>query len=452
VRGAKLAHTLFSQVLGIREERHPRVGCGTPETVVDYDNQGVRRFVTELLNMPSSYYLLHGKAAFQLCQSHCTEVSSSIRNPSLLLFATVLGMSLQDKDKDQSVPLSLLIVIAGVLGMVVVVHTRFLFKVRSRQRMVVSDLEATTNDMQQTKKQLAANRALARYASLEAEALRTTTLTLTSNWQLDPVLDTLLASLAEVVPYGTARVLLVEDGSRLFVARENFSGLDQNAPRPAEFPLTLELDDFPLLKRVLKDRNPVVLPDVTKDRDWKSLSASITATRSCLCVPLVAADRALGILCAEHSQPGAFTSGHLRLARSLAISLAAAIQNARLYEQAQIYGAELEKRLADLRQTQRALEQAEEQRLVSEDKLHSIFHSSPVAFSISTLEGGRFLDANRAFEQRYGYSRTELLDSTIFELNFWEDRADRAFMKAQLDRGHAYTVPNSMILTKTEIR
>jgi PAS domain S-box-containing protein len=116
----------------------------------------------------------------------------------------------------------------------------------------------------------------------------------------------------------------------------------------------------------------------------------------------------------------------------LAVSIAAAIQNARLYEQAQIYGAELEKRLADLRQTQRALEQAEQQRLVSEDKFHSVFRCSPVAFSITTFDDGRFVDVNQAFEQRYGFSRFELVERTVFELNFWEDRADRAFLIAQL--------------------
>ena len=47
---------------------------------------------------------------------------------------------------------------------------------------------------------------------------------------------------------------------------------------------------------------------------------------------------------------------HLRLAKSLAIPAAAAIQNARLYECAKIYGAELEKRSSDLEEVQSALQ------------------------------------------------------------------------------------------------
>ena len=50
----------------------------------------------------------------------------------------------------------------------------------------------------------------------------------------------------------------------------------------------------------------------------------------------------------------------MRLARSLAIPGAVAIQNARLYERAEIYGAELEQRLADLERAEQALQQAEQ--------------------------------------------------------------------------------------------
>jgi GAF domain-containing protein len=43
-----------------------------------------------------------------------------------------------------------------------------------------------------------------------------------------------------------------------------------------------------------------------------------------------------------------FTEDHLRRPELLAIPVAVAIQNARLYSTAEIYGSELEKRLADL--------------------------------------------------------------------------------------------------------
>jgi PAS domain S-box-containing protein len=152
-------------------------------------------------------------------------------------------------------------------------------------------------------------------------------------------------------------------------------------------------------------------------------------------VPLIASRETLGLLSVGHSQVDAFTREDLRRAQLLAIPAAAAIQNARLYELASIYGSELERRISDLKQAKQALEQSEEDRRISEEKFQRIFRSSPVAFSITTLDEGRFLDVNAAFERRYGYTREELLGHTVHELNIWDDPADRVRMVAELNKG-----------------
>jgi len=105
------------------------------------------------------------------------------------------------------------------------------------------------------------------------------------------------------------------------------------------------------------------------------------------------------------------------------------------YERARIYGSELEKRLADLDAAEKALALAEGDKRVSEEKFRKVFRSSPVAFSVTTLDEGRFLDVNTAFELRYGYSRAELIGRTVHELRIWEDPADRTLMITQLRRG-----------------
>jgi hypothetical protein len=65
---------------------------------------------------------------------------------------------------------------------------------------------------------IAKHLATAEAARAEAEALRLSTLTLTKNLTMDTVLDTLMASLLEVVPYDAASVILTEDDC-LYVAR-----------------------------------------------------------------------------------------------------------------------------------------------------------------------------------------------------------------------------------------
>ena len=79
---------------------------------------------------------------------------------------------------------------------------------------------------------------------------------------------------------------------------------------------------------------------------------------SWLGIPLIAAGNVLGILSLTAPTPEVFTTEHLRLAKSLAVSAAVAIQNARTHARAEIYAAELELRLRELYEAQRVLEHA----------------------------------------------------------------------------------------------
>lgn len=280
--------------------------------------------------------------------------------------------------------------------------------------------------------QVAANLAKANSAREEAEALRNATLALTQDLHMDCVLDALLHSLAELVPYTCARVLVPESGPHWMTLGEKlFPEPAQKAPRSA---LTFVADESPFFQRIWSERKRVLIPDTKNDKDWETFEGH-KQFRSWLCVPLVASEELLGFLSVGHIEPNHFTSDHLRRAELLAIPAAAAIQNARLYSTAEIYGSELEKRLADLQKAENALDQSEADRRVSEEKFQHIFHSSPIAFSITTLEEGRFLEVNAAFEDRYGYRREEVLGRTVHELRVWDDPADRRLLLTQLRRG-----------------
>ena len=187
-------------------------------------------------------------------------------------------------------------------------------------------------------------------ARAEAEALRKSTLALTQNLAMDSVLDTLLACLADLVPYDSATVVLAESGLHLFAAR--------TAPRsPKTAYLTLDASESALLQRVLIEHKNVLVADRTEDRDCMDCEL-LRGVRCWMGVPLLASGNTLGLLSISSSQPHAFTPEHLRLAKSLAIPAAVAIQNARLYERAAIYGEELGLRLKELKETQDALEQS----------------------------------------------------------------------------------------------
>jgi PAS domain S-box-containing protein len=178
-------------------------------------------------------------------------------------------------------------------------------------------------------------------ARAEAEALRKSTLALSQNLAMDSVLDTLLECISELVPFDRATVLFVEDGFELMVARE--------APRivPKRIGFTLRASENLMLERVLFEKKAILVTDVATQSEWRDIRP-LDHLKSWLGIPLVAAGRVLGILSLGSSRPGIFTSEHLRLAKSLAVPAAVAIQNARTHERAELYAAELQIRLLEV--------------------------------------------------------------------------------------------------------
>ena len=177
-------------------------------------------------------------------------------------------------------------------------------------------------------------------ARAEAEALRKATLALSQNLAMDSVLDTLLHCISELVPFDKATVLFVEDGTNLMIARE--------APRNVSkrIGLTLNATESMLLQRILFEKQSVLLVDVAKHYEWRQIQP-LDDAHSWLGIPLVAGGHVLGILSLGAKAPSVFTPEHLRLAKSLAVPAAVAIQNARTHERAEIYATELELRLKE---------------------------------------------------------------------------------------------------------
>jgi PAS domain S-box-containing protein len=175
-------------------------------------------------------------------------------------------------------------------------------------------------------------------ARAEAEALRKSTLALSQNLAMDSVLDTLLHCISELVPFDKGTVLFVEDGFELMVARE--------APRsaPKRIGLTLKASQNVFLERVLFGKRAMLLADVATEAEWSD-APPLDHLQSWMGISLVAAGRVLGILSLGSNSPRTFTAEHLRLAKSLAIPAAVAIQNARTHERAELYAAELQVRL-----------------------------------------------------------------------------------------------------------
>jgi GAF domain-containing protein len=122
--------------------------------------------------------------------------------------------------------------------------------------------------------------------------------------------------------------------------------------------IILGANKYSLLQRILGSRKAIVLEDTRHEPEWRN-SPAFGSARSWLCIPLIASEQLVGILSVSAAKPSQFTHVHIRIAKSLALSAAIAINNARLYERAAIYASELELQLKRLEDAQLALQQTE---------------------------------------------------------------------------------------------
>lgn len=217
------------------------------------------------------------------------------------------------------------------------------------QRLVGSARDVTARKA--AEQDMARNFVLAEAARAEAEALRKTSLALTQNLSMDYVLDRLLQALLELVPCELAQIMLLETGTRLFLARE-LSNYKTDCSAYGS-PETVDAQASRHLIQIITSRESALVADAADEVDWPSF-AGFSHLRSWLCVPLIGSNEILGLLSLGDTKPKAFTEEHLRLAKSLAIPAAVAIQNARLYEQTEIFRSGLEQQLANLQRTDKA--------------------------------------------------------------------------------------------------
>lgn len=181
--------------------------------------------------------------------------------------------------------------------------------------------------------QVAKNLEIAEEARAEAEALRKATLALTQDLRMDFVMEALLRSLEELIPYSCACVLVPEGGPHVLALGERqIPGAPKKTPKyQPGHPLNLRADESPFLKRVMDDRRSILIPDTNKEEEWQSFKGH-AHLRSWISVPLVASQEYLGLLSIGHIDPNSYTAEDLRRAELLSIAAAAAIQNALVCE------------------------------------------------------------------------------------------------------------------------
>ncbi len=84
-----------------------------------------------------------------------------------------------------------------------------------------------------------------------------------------------------------------------------------------------------------------------------------------------------------------------------------------------------------------------------EERFSKAFNASPVPMTISTLEDGRFIDANESYLRITGYRRDEMIGQTSEELKFWSSETDRARLRSVIDQEGSIRDMEIKFLTKS---
>jgi signal transduction histidine kinase len=159
-----------------------------------------------------------------------------------------------------------------------------------------------------------------------------------STLKLKPLLNTILAQLKAVVDYRAVALYALQD-DRLTVL--NYQG--ELPLESIKWLLSLFEQDMTSILQG-HQHNPLMIDDIYQDTHFSQLSTEEVGNypimgpahlRSWMGVPLMAKERAIGFLMLAHDQPHYYTRRRANLVGALANQAAVALENARLYEQAQ---------------------------------------------------------------------------------------------------------------------
>jgi signal transduction histidine kinase len=144
---------------------------------------------------------------------------------------------------------------------------------------------------------------------------------------VEELLDQMARLIQGAFDYYQVEIGLVEASSLVF--RTRASRADESRFEGFGLPL----DQGSITGWVATTGLPLLVPDVSLEPRYVRVSA--TETRSELAVPLKVQDKTIGVINVESERPDAFDESDLTVLQSLANQAAIAIDNARLYEQAQ---------------------------------------------------------------------------------------------------------------------
>jgi len=169
----------------------------------------------------------------------------------------------------------------------------------------------------------------------QLQALSEVATTITSRLEPELLIDSLLDSLAPVVPYNTGTLWLREKDTLTIQSARGFENSESLVG------ISTSVDDSRLFHEMIQTSQSLAVDDVRKDERFPATAAE---RLSWLGVPLLAKDEVIGVIALEKIEAGFYTFDLVHSATTFASQAAVALENAQLYQQSLQRTDELDKR------------------------------------------------------------------------------------------------------------
>ena len=160
-----------------------------------------------------------------------------------------------------------------------------------------------------------------------SDTLRETARIVSSTLDQQKVLDLIFDQLEKVIIYHRATVSLLEGETLTMMAgRDKMGNIIKRFTYPAY--------QYPLNSEILTSKQPVVVPDVTRDERWQP-SQTMQGIRSIIFAPLVVQQQSIGMLVVSRTDEIPYTEDDTRTVFAFANQVAISMHNAHLYARMQ---------------------------------------------------------------------------------------------------------------------
>ncbi|HLI52654.1 MAG TPA: GAF domain-containing protein, partial [Thermomicrobiaceae bacterium] len=172
--------------------------------------------------------------------------------------------------------------------------------------------------------------------SQELSVLLSTTRAASSSLVLDDVLHRLAEGLAGATGVPACVICVLDDEAQTITPAASYSAPDSGLYLGAVDGLSVQVEGSPVIAQVLHQSEPFFCCEVPDPASIDGALAEVFGGKGALAVPLAARGKVFGVALLPGDESGeAFAAERIRLIRGVADSAGLAIENARLYEQAQ---------------------------------------------------------------------------------------------------------------------